>query len=112
MKVSSVNPKISNWQEVVDQFGMREPIGTNYRTAYEIYAEIVLANKNIDLDVPSSEPIPVGVNGTMIFVGGPDQDTVIMVECEKNNFDSANCIFNYIKMEGEQRVYEYMGTAK
>lgn len=109
--ITTVNPKISNWLELVEQFGIHTPIGTNYKTAYEIYKDVVIGNQHLDFNVSMSEPIPVKP-GVMVYAGKSDEYSVIMVECEKDNYDSANCIFNYVGMEGSQRVYEYAGTAK
>lgn len=87
---TTINPRVKNWKDLTEQFGTHTPIGENYKTAYEIYADLILANKRLNTEV----------------------DTMILIACEKGNFDSADCIFSYTGMIGEQRAYEYTGTAK
>jgi len=37
---------------------------------------------------------------------------MIFVEYVEDNTDAGICLFDYMGMEGQQRVYEFTGTAK
>ena len=111
--ITNVNPKISNWKEVKEQFGVNVPIGKGYKTALEIYQDLVFANKVFDLN-DTETPLKNIKKGVMTYVGNEIDNTFscITVDCEKENFDSAICTFEYVGMEGDKRVYDYLGTAK
>ena len=113
MNITSVNPKISNWKELKEQFGLNKPIGKGYKTAIEIFNDLIVANKQFDLN--SKEPQPQIVkSGIMTFVGSESENTFnsITIDCEKEAFDSAICIFRLVGVDGAHRVYEFTGTVK
>lgn len=113
-KTTSVNPKIKNWKEVKEQFGLTVPIGKGYKTAIEISRDLIYANQLLDLQDKREQPRPTQRKGVFTYAGNDEQGTktCIMIDCEKDNFDSAFCTFDFVGMEGEQRIYEYLGTAK
>lgn len=86
-----INPRISNWNDVVSQFGLNTPISPKYKTAYQIYADLIKANKKVILN---------------------DDFKGLSIEIEKDNFDSAECIFTFTGTENGRNVYIYNGTVK
>ena len=111
--ITSVNPKVSNWKDLTEQFGIAKPIGRGYKTAVEIYKDLVFGNQRFDLEDKTEQP-KNQKKGVLTYLGNDIDNTFscIHIDCEKDNFDSATCTFQYIGMEGEKRVYEYLGTAK
>lgn len=109
---NTLGPKIKNWKDLVEQFGFK-PIGKNYKTAIEISRDLTFANRQLNLEENQGEP-KVLKKGIVVFVGSEEKNTFtcVMVDCERENFDSAICTFELVGEEAGQRVYEYVGTAK
>ncbi len=112
MEQKILSPKISNWKDLVEQFGLRTPLGKNYKTAVEISRDLTFANERIDLNDKREQPRPQK-DGIMTFVSQrEDEMTCVTIAYERDNFDSGVCNFEFVGMEGERRVYDYLGTAK
>ena len=109
-----IAPKISNWKELVEQFNLKTPIGKGYKTAIEISNDLTFANKSLDLADKRPQPQQTSREGVITNVGNDIEKTFtcITIRYEKDNFDSGICIFEFVRMEGNQRVFEYTGTAK
>ena len=74
-----------------------------------------VANSFLDLNDKREQPQSTqGRKGVITHVekDGDNTNACVMIDCEKENFDSAICIFRLVKIEGETRIYEYEGTAK
>lgn len=114
VSITSVRPKISNWKELTEQFGVHTPLGKNYKTAVELSKELFIANSFLDLNDEREQPQPTKIKGVITHVekDGEKTNACIMIDYEKDNFDSGICIFRLVKVEGEMRIYEYEGTAK
>jgi hypothetical protein len=108
--MKTVFPKISNWNDVKEQFGLDSQI--DHKNAKELSKDLLEAANAFDFETAEAgtEKRLAGIH--MNKAKDATEMSLVCIEYQKNNNDSGICMFQFIGVESGNPVFEYTGTAK
>jgi len=110
--MSRIFPKINNWNEVKEQFGLSTP-KDGYKNAQQISKDLTNAVNAFDFEkAPLGETKSVAYGVQVHKAENDAENSIVCVDYQIDNVDSGICIFHYVGLIDGVPTFDYTGTAK
>jgi hypothetical protein len=105
-------PKIQNWKEVTEQFGLLTP-KKGYKNAQQISKHLTDAVNKFSFEKMAIDEVKHIESGVIAHKGDDkESQSVITIEYQVDNIDSGICLFQYNGIIDGVKNFTYTGTAK
>jgi hypothetical protein len=104
-------PKIANWDQLKEQFGLTDKPG--YKNAKDISRDLTFIANNYDFDTaPDGDHKSIKSGLSVHKSGNAHEMSIACIDYQLNNPDSGICIFEYKGVIDGLVTFEFLSTAK